>query len=63
MKRLQIPSSDTSGDEYVIYREKIEEKMIEHNRSHFKKAHNSKVYNDKMCEQLRNDNVRDKIFN
>lgn len=63
MKRLQIPSSDGSEDEYVIDREKMENKIMEYNRSHFKKAHNSKVFNDKIYKELRNDNVRDKILN
>jgi len=63
MKRLQIPSSNGSEDEYVIDREKMENKIMEYNRSHFKKAHNSKVFNDKIYKELRNDNVRDKILN
>ena len=50
MKWLQIVGSNESHNECVIDREKMEEKIMDYNRKHFKKAHSSKVYNDKFIK-------------
>ena len=63
MKRLQISNPEESEDEYIIDREKMENKIMEYNKNHLKKAHNSKVYKDKIYKELRKDNVRNKILN
>ena len=52
MKRLQIDSPNELNNEYIIDKEKMEEKIMDHNRKHFKKAHDSKVYNDKIYKEL-----------
>ena len=35
---------------------------MKHNISHFQQAHNTIACNDKICKELRKDNVREKIL-
>ena len=39
----------------------IENAIIDFNKSHFQQAHYTKVYNDKIYEQLKVDEVQDKV--
>ena len=66
-KRQAMKSLKTQRDEdnsiAIIKREEIEAKIMDYDRNHFKKAHSSAAHNDRICKNLRNNSVRDKILN
>ena len=40
----------------------IEQAIIDFNKQYFQKAYNVKVYKDKICDQLKNNEVKNKIL-
>ena len=63
IKWLHIINENNQIVNTCINKISIENKIIKHNIKHFTKAHSTKAYQDKICTQLNNDRIRDKIWN
>jgi len=62
LKRLNIPMQDGQNYKQVSDRRTIENEIINYNKKHFKQAFTSKAYIDKIYENLRHDEIRDKVL-
>ena len=62
MRKLYVKNDEGQIVETYISRTDIEQAIIAHNINHFQQAHNTKVYQDRIYDQLKEDNIRDKIL-
>ena len=63
IRRLHVQNEHKEVIETLIKREDVENRLIEFNANHFKKALNSIAHKDKICNKLRRSSIRDKILN
>ena len=62
IKRLHKVNKKNKIVEIYVQRSKIEKELMNYNIHHFTQAHRTKAYNDKIYEELRKDNIREKIL-
>ena len=63
LKQLQVIDENINRIKTHHERHEMENRTINHNKKHFKKAHSSKIHNNQICELLLNNSIRDNIFN
>ena len=60
LKQLQVTDADTNSIKTHHDRYEMENRIINLNRKHFKKACSYEIYNNQTCELLPNNSMREK---
>ena len=60
---MQVTDESSNRIKTHYDRYEIENRIINHNRKHLKKACSSKIYNNQTFELFPNNSIRDNIFN
>ena len=62
MRKLYVKNDEGQIVKTYISRTDIEQAIIAYNKNHFQQAHNTRVYQDRIYDQFKEDNKRDKIL-